>query len=465
MSIFRPNTSGLIINSKEKWSRRQLLSRIGKSSTTFALMPFVPIMEAGAQTERAVRYVQWFNANASGNNTGFWQNNDGEINSPDGSPYKPYEKYKDHTSIIGNINLRSADDTNANPHNETTWGAISGRSETDPEGTKGYYTLDQAIAEDLRNRGINTLYKSLVFGFKAPILGDTTISVNDGQRLNSDKDPRTVYDRLFKAAQSIGGGVDTEAQLLSERKLSVLDYVNDSLKKLKPIISSQDREKLDFHLNSIQEVEARIKKIEDGTVQSCNSFHNEDKLAHNAEEKYGNEIVDAFADLMVAAFSCDMTRVVAFQMSFGHDFHAYPWLGFSGDFHAWTHGLIRQEFDPSKREPLSGALNRVKTAMTWRHEKIVRLMDKLNAVSEPDGTLLDNTGILNWTETSRAHDYNNATWILSGKMGNKINSGYKNYKGADSNKLLTTIAQAMGMNTNRIGGGKYQSGTLPSLLK
>ena len=464
MSIFRPKKPGVVITSKDKWSRRQLLSRIGKSSTTVALMPFVPIMEAGAQTDRAVRYVQWFNANASSSNNGFWQSNNGAVDFPNGSPYEPYEKYKDHTAVIGNVYLRSAKDVGKNPHNETTWGSISGRDSSPT--ANGFYTLDQAIAEDLRDRGINTLYKSLVFGFKNPILTDHTISINNGNRANADRDPRTVYDRLFKAAQSIGGGVDTTAQLLSERKLSVLDYVDDSLKKLKPIISSQDRQKLDFHLNSILEVEARIQKIEDGSNQGCNSFRSEDKLATAASEQFGDEILEAFTDLMVAAFTCDMTRVVAFQMSFGHDFHSYPWLGYSGDFHAWTHGLIRQEFDASKRVGLPGAINRVKTAMKWRHEKIVSLMDKLNAVNEPDGTLLDNTGILNWTETSRAHDYNNATWVLSGKMGDKINTGqYRNYGGDDHNKLLTTIAQAMGMNTNRFGASKYDSGTLPGLLK
>lgn len=454
----------IVIATKEKWSRRNLLARIGKASAATALMPFVPVLEAGAQSDNAVRYIQWFNANASSNVNGFWQTNSGEIDIPSGSPYVPFNKHKNDIALLGNLLLKPAQDCGRNPHNDTSFACMAGDDRVHTQGGDSYSTLDQLISHDLRARGIKTPYRNLIFGFKNPLATDHPISVDKGRRANADRDPRAVYDRLFQVAQDAGVGENHQQILLSERKQSVLDYVNDSIKKLTPIVSAEDRAKLEFHLNSISEVESRIKKIEGGA--SCNAFQSGDRLSTDVTERFGEEIVDAFVDLMVAAFTCDLTRVIAFQMSFGHDFHGYGWLGFSGDFHAWTHGLVKQEFDSDEREPLPGALNRVKKAMTWRHEKMVRLMDKLKAVNEPGGTLLDNTGILGWTETSRAHDYNNAMWVLGGKMGNQINTGrYQNYNGAHSNKVLTTIARAMGMQTNRVGLSKYQSGTLPELLK
>ena len=453
------NKSSIVITDSEKWSRRQLLSKLGKGSAALALMPFVPIMEAGAQSSRAVRYIQWFNANASSSNNGFWQSNDGAINFPDGSPYAPFAKHRDDIALVANMNLQAAADTGRNPHNDATFACMTGDDRQFGSRDEDYSTLDQAIANDLRRQGINTLYKNLVFGFKNPILTDHTISIDRGNRANADRDPATVFDRLFGAV-SMQNTTDPSVV----RKQSVLDYVNESLKRLKPIVSQQDSEKLDYHLTSIREIEQRLDRISEG--ESCQAFMSDERLSVDPNDEHGEEVLDAYIDLMVAAFHCDITRVISFQMSFGHDFHNYGWLGYSGDFHAWTHGVVRQEFDADKREALPGAINRVKRSMEWRHEKIVRLMDKLKAINEPDGTLLDNTGILAWTETSRAHDYNNATWVLGGRMGGKINTGMRrNYGGAHHNQLLTTIAQAMGMQTNRFGASKYQSGVLPGLLR
>lgn len=235
--------------------------------------------------------------------------------------------------------------------------------------------------------------------------------------------------------------------------------IGASLKRLNPIISHQDRNKLDFHLNAIREVEERLTQVTD--AGSCIAFSEDDKLKNNPEEQFGDEILNAYIDLVVAAFICDLSRVATFQMSFGHDFHSYPWLGLTGDFHGWTHNKVG-----TGGASLNGAQGRINAAMAWRHEKIVRLMDKLKAVQEPDGTLLDNSGILMWTETSREHFYNDATWVLGGRMGGQINTGHHTkYSGVDHNKLLTTIAQAMGMQTNRFGAAQYQSGTLDGLLK
>lgn len=453
-----PTKTSLVINSKNKWCRRALLSRIGKTSAAAALMPFVPIMEAGAQSNRAVRYVQWYHANGSSDTSGYWQDKSGPINTPNGSPYKPFDAHQEDVAFIGNMHLRSAQALKPiNPHNQPAWAAISGDDRN--LGSDNYFTLDQIIANHLKASGVNTSYRNFVMGFKNNNNNDLSVSVNNGNLAAGDRDPRVVYDRLFKTALSINGV--PEGQQLNAQKKSILDFVGDSIKKLKPIISEQDRNKLDFHLNAIREVEERISLVEDS--MGCNAFDDVDKMAQAPAEKFGNEIVDAYIDLIVASFTCDLTRVVSFQMSFGHDFHSYEWLGLSGDFHGWTHN--RAEFKGDGIGQVA-ALARLNQAMTWRHQKIVRLIDKLKAVQEPGGTLLDNTGILAWTETSRLHDYDNAMWVLAGGMGGKIKTGhYTDYNGADHNKLLTTIAQAMGMNTNRIGSNNYQAGTLDGLLK
>ena len=157
-------------------------------------MPFVPIMEAGAQTDRAVRYVQWFYANGSTSTKDYWQTADGPINTPAGSPYKPFDKHKDDVAFIGNIHLRSALDVQkVNPHNPTTRAVMAGDGRgAISQGNPPFSTLDQAIANDLQARGIKTPYKSLVFGFKNP-KEDVIVSTNNGRVSNADRDLSLIH--------------------------------------------------------------------------------------------------------------------------------------------------------------------------------------------------------------------------------------------------------------------------------
>ena len=432
----------------KKWTRRTLLSRFGNGAAMAAVAPFIPVMEAGAQSDKAIRYIQWFTANAANNNNGFWQENNGATVFPVRGPYAPLNaEHKADVSVVSNIYLKSAEDTGKNPHNDTSWACMTGRENA----TLGVEdsSLDQIIANDLRAKNINTPFKSLVLAVNQP-RKNFGIPTWEGKRMPVDYSPQAVFDRLYGSVEASSGA---SAGLEGKRK-SVLDYMNASLSRLRLMVSADDKQKLDQHLTAIEEIENRLGLDASG----CDSF--EGLTVPSAPSP--DVTLDLYIDLIVAAFACDLTRVASVQMSAGHDFHDYRWLDptFSGEFHSWTHGIVEQAAT-ADREQLPDAAQRVARAMTWRSEKFARLLTKLKATPDVEGNVLDNSGVLWWTETARAHTYTNATWLLAGKMGGKLRSGHRqNVGGAHHNRLLTTIARAAGVDTNRIGDTAYQAGTL-----
>jgi hypothetical protein len=103
----------------------------------------------------------------------------------------------------------------------------------------------------------------------------------------------------------------------------------------------------------------------------------------------------------------------------------------------------------------------------WYMEQLRYLIEQLRSRPDGDGTLLDSTMILVFSELgdSNLHDHNNMPLILAGGGGGTLSTGrYLNYGGDAHTKLLVSIANAMDVNINTFGYSGRGAGGLTGLL-
>jgi len=160
-------------------------------------------------------------------------------------------------------------------------------------------------------------------------------------------------------------------------------------------------------------------------ARPTNSYPNID-----AEQIHWNELDAVQTDLLVHALACDQTRVFTYRFSPCNDLHRVPRLPtFTIDpttsntgtsMHAWTH-------QDSSSQPNVG------TCLLFVMSKLAGLLEKLKATPEGAGNLLDNCGILAWTECTegRSHNATSAPGIpmlIAGRAGGKLKYPGIHYK-------------------------------------
>jgi hypothetical protein len=148
-------------------------------------------------------------------------------------------------------------------------------------------------------------------------------------------------------------------------------------------------------------------------------------------------------DLMVLAYSCDLTRVASMQWSTAESTVIHTWLSDFGlpaiqyagtkEHHMMTHNetVAVSAMNP----PPTGAVNSNQVATirsdlshvdTWYMMQLAYLLGQLKAIQEPDGsTLLDNILLFSTTEVGLGgvHSYTNVPYVVAGHAGGALKTG------------------------------------------
>lgn len=309
-------------------------------------------------------------------------------------------------------------------------------------------SIDQVIANRL-NAG--TRFRSLELGVQTNISQAAFRTVYSGARtaVNPQTDPRALYTSLFS-------GINADAARLARlrfEKQSMIDVNKAEVDALLRKAGAHDRPKLEGHLAALRDLERQLAQ---NTASACQSPVTPTML-DTRDVANRPELFDQQAALISAAFACDLTRVASLQFSNGHDNVPYPWLGYQGAHHD---NLSHDEGSPGPRA------TRVQICR-WFTQKFAVLLDKLDAVREGSGTMLDNTMVVWGTEVATgAHNFDNVPFIVAGGGAKGVRSGrLLNAGGAFHHRLLVSIAQFMGQtDITRFGDLDAGNGGLPGLL-
>lgn len=247
--------------------------------------------------------------------------------------------------------------------------------------------------------------------------------------LPGEVDPAAVFDRLF------GSGVDARKD---RRRLSVLDFVAQELRSLEPRVGVSDRRKLDEYLTSVRELEGRIAR-----AQSLPRVRAPGLLRPSGVPRDFGEHVRLMSDLLVTAFRADLTRVATLLLANAGSNRSYPELEIDDGHHDLSH----HGRDADKQEKIA-RIDRFHVSL------LAHLLEKLKAVREGDGTLLDQSMIVYGSGISDGdrHNHDNLPVLLAGGGGGTLRPGrHLQCARTPLNNLFLSLLDRMNAPVDRLG--------------
>lgn len=201
-------------------------------------------------------------------------------------------------------------------------------------------------------------------------------------------DPQTAYDELFKTVID-PGAVDSDNAMLA--------FLQGEESFKAKVLSGYEKRKLSNHIASIEEIQARNKKLE--SLSDVIQLHlPEIAPVHEGGGRNAStpEKQKAMTDILVAALATGLTNVVTYTI----DELSTPIKGLPGNesdhisIHELGHngGYSGVSADDIREKIRIGHIDQVKT-----------IVDKLKAVPEGQGNMFDNTVVMYFPENGEGH--------------------------------------------------------------
>jgi len=261
---------------------------------------------------------------------------------------------------------------------------------------------------------------------------------SETQPMPKEVTPRAAFERMF------GSGDRADRLRRSAARKSILDVVRDDADRLRKQVGGSDQRKLDEYFAGIREIERRIEYVESEDQQALPDL----------EVPYGR--VEAFReharlmyDLMVVAFQTDTTRVTTFMLDNAGGRRQYTDVGVKGAHHELSH-------HQNRTAPIAD----LKKIDLYLAEQFRYFLDRLERVSDGNGTLLDNSMVLYGSGLSdgNRHQHHDLPIVLAGSAGGQIRTD-RYVKALDETPmanlflsmldLLGTPAESIGDSTGR----------------
>ncbi len=326
-------------------------------------------------------------------------------------------------------------------------------------------SIDQYLA---RTVGKDAPYRHLYLGAMANHnnpSGDKHISYpSAGQSITPEDNPRKAFDNLFGSIAGSGSMPEVDAT-----KSTIIDGVIGDVEALRAELGSIEKTKLDLHLESLREVEKRIKGGGVVPTASCEN-PSVDTSGFTDGELYKDEkfpsLLRAQVDLMVLAMACGLTKVGVIQASQHTSeliMSRFPGTEmYTPNFDMRSHQASHYgaSHDAAKAEYKAFLLQR-----KWYVEQFAYLLNELKSRPEDGATMLDNSIVVLCTEVcdGNMHLHDDMPFVLAGRAGGAISTGRLLQYGYERHgKLFVSIANAMGNGLS--GFGDAAQGGLPGLV-
>jgi hypothetical protein len=328
-------------------------------------------------------------------------------------------------------------------------------------------TIDHVISQLI---GGTTSFRSLEVGVsRATANGDgQTVNYASSSGPNApvqpEYDARAVYARLFgmPATGTSAPTAATAARTL-KRRAHVLDTVAEDAKALRLRLGVDDARRLDQHLEGIQQLEKRITAMSTpttGPAMACGpSAESVAKYPMPLADLNGlvaPEQNEAMAELVTYALTCDLTRVFLFQ-------HGRP----AAHYNMSVIGITKNIHDDISHQE-AGDQPIMNTAILYWMDQFRVLMEKMQAVPEGAGNLLQNSAVYATSDIAfgRTHSVEEMPALIFGRAGGVL-KGDQHVRAAKDNisKILFTLVNAFGGNVTQfgVGAGMVTSG-IPDIL-
>jgi uncharacterized protein DUF1552 len=434
----------------DRLSRRTLLRALGLGSAVLPMLAVEHEARGDVPPAKAALILAWTNGWLSQTNETGWP-------TPGTTwTFKPFqaalEPYKPDLLLLDNMNYRFVRDSTSpeNTGHACFPGMLTGELFKSPgsstSGTvAGGPSIDQHIGSSLVKAGYSGL-PSLNLG----VFVKSTARLSwraAGDAVIPATDPYKVFTQVFgNATATPGGMVDPAVARARDMKKSILDNVIADLNRFSGRVGTEDKAKIEAHLQSIRAIETDLDRA---TVTPTGTPPVLPTGVNTGSTDAFEATTKMMIDISVAALAADATRVVVLQLGDQGDANViFTSLGFkaagkgdnTGDdngFHniAHSNGADKDKVDTWFQTQLAYAISGMKTA---------GLLDR--------GVLLAMNSMRHGM-----HEFNNVPALIAGNAGGYFKTG-RSVKLPDNtanNGILIALANALGVPTETFGHAAY----------
>lgn len=421
-------------------SRREFIKTLGLSAASLPFVMNLPSLSFAASPTHKQRLIVMFSPDGT-IPPDFWPDEEGE-NFTLKRILKPLEPYQNRMLTLHGVCDKLKGDGDRHMRGmgclltgiELFPGNIQGGSDT-PAGWASGLSIDQEIKNFLQSKDeTRTRFGSLEFGVLVPDRADTWTRMS----YSGANKPIAPIDNPYQMFAKLYGQMKDQESLRS-----ILDEVQDDLKKLSAAVSTEDRRLLDEQATFVREMERELQAQKDQKSVG----HAVPQLEPGIVEENDNipALTKMQLELLVNSFTNDFARVATFQFTNSVGQARMRWLGIEEGQHELSH---KPDNDTDSQEKL------VKIN-TWYAEQLAQLVKRLDETPEPggEGSLLDNTLIVWGNELGKGnnHTLDNIPFVMVGggldfKMGRSLK-----YDKVPHNRLLMSLAHGFGHHVESFG--------------
>ncbi|MDQ3624668.1 MAG: DUF1552 domain-containing protein [Verrucomicrobiota bacterium] len=419
--------------------RRHFIKQLGLSLASLPFLTGLPSLGLASPVRPRQRLIIMFSPNGT-LPAAFWPDEEGECFSLK-EIMRPLAPFQDRMLVLHGLanKVRGDGDNHMRGMSclltgtELLPGNIQGGSHT-PAGWAGGISIDQELKNFFQgHEATRTRFGSLEFGVGVTDRADpwTRMSyAGRNQPIAPISDPYQMYGKLY-------------GQLKDKESLqSVLDDVQDDLRKVRRLLSAEDRRLLEEH-------EALVRQMEESIADSDRQKLRISPPALDDGVADQNENVPRLSrmqiDLLINSFVNDMARVATLQYTKSVGQARMNWLDVNDGHHSLSH-------EPDKNE---GAQEKLLKINKWFCGELRYLVEKLRDTPEPggEGSLLDHTLVVWANELGKgnSHTLDNIPLLLVGNgFGFRMGRSLK-FQNEPHNRLHLALAHAAGHPVSTFG--------------
>lgn len=351
---------------------------------------------------------------------------------------KPIEKVKSSLTVVSGL-VNKFPGTAFHPLGSaasTTGGGVVSKSAVVP-------SIDQLIAGSI---GKDSLFRSLELGVSdaTPNGGENTLHAVSHNGKNSPNypefDPKAVFSRLFAKSNDDAD----EVKKLNAAKKSVLDAVLSDGAAISGSLGQNDKLRLEQHLDGIRQLEKRLE-----TLGTCNAPASP-ATGKDTKSEAPKAVNDVMAELLAMAFACDLTRSASFVFTLpaAHVYYRHLASDMNDDFHDTICHTDAGD---------NASQTRVNRGVVYTMQCLATLLEKMQALPEGAGTVLDNSlvYVTSCTSWGKVHDVTNWPVLFVGKAGGALKGNmHVRNEGANLSSALFSIAEIFGLGLKQVGANE-----------
>jgi hypothetical protein len=400
-------------------SRRTALKGLGACIALPWLEAMTPRTVLGAAAKEAVPLRMAFLYVPNGKNMAEWTPKEEGAGFALTPTLEPLKAFKDDFMVLSGLTADKARPHGDGPgdHARAMASFLTGRQarKTDGADIRVGISADQVAAEKV---GHATRFASLEIGCEG---GKNAGNCDSGYScayssnlswrgeslpMSKEINPKLVFDRLFSTMVPGDGN-----QARRDRyKQSVLDFVAEDAKALQSNLGANDQRKLDEYLTGVRELELRIAKAPPAVDLGATKLNRPTGVPKDYKDH-----VRLMADLLALAFQADLTRVATFVFANDGSNRSYKDdIGVGDGHHDLSHHGKKKE-----------KLEKIQQINTFHISQLAYLLERLKAVKEGEGTLLDHCMIAYGSGIGDGdrHNHDDLPILLAGKGGGAFKPG------------------------------------------